>query len=802
MSSTRLAHLLGLLSLSILFSFSFIPNSFAEMVRWPGVILWQIGFILAGLTLLIQLFKNTVYRFGLHLDSLVILTLFFLFLSAWQAPFPKVSAWYLAMSSGYIILSYMLYNLDLKAIQLAYILVSAGTISSILGLVTWFPQRENFDYGFGFQNKLMLGHHNFVGGFVVLLIPLTTALVILCKGWKRWFLIAADLILLIHLYTSSSRGAILGLILAMIISYILFIMHSSRLSGKKILLTLIAILSLCGFLLSQPRIRTLATFQPDTGEMIQVDGNVSYRITLWRTSLHIGKEKPLTGVGLGNLSRVYNFYANEALSGNPIANIHQAHSTFFQILAELGWTGIIIYLLWLCTFTRLWWIAFHGSRINSNSNLEILSSGAGVSLLAYTLTSQTDYQLENIPIALSLCILVIILLKIRDENTRNLNLKFTIPQNRFLRYIIMIMMVAILIIQAPVTYGMFLAYQAKNRYYNKPNLALSKILQSEVWDPSNPIYPLSAAHILQDSLLLMDDPVKKKNIEQKILDHYKTASLLAPYNDFISFNYGYWQLNTDPKKAEIILRKALDQSYAVSDQYYGYHFLGVALLRQGLIAQAIDYLALQALLDPGYLTYQLWKSEELAPIHQHVVNRALDFFSELPIEHFSPENKALMQWWFTQGNDLDKEYFRPIVRFILLWEKEPQRALGLLPLIRDPQQKVVLGAWLNPQAFKDAFSQYLAQASQFSPEIQQQLMDYLTQQPTLRDWLKAPFAQDIWSPGFIGAGLYAFRNTSLSNAFFSHRLIEKLGIPSRLNLWTPASMQDPVIRNFLREHLP
>lgn len=805
MSSQRLVRILIWLSLAILWGYALVPESFAEMVRWPGVIFWQLGFWLAGLALLAQTFFNPVRRLGSGLDILIGLTVGVLFISAWLAPFPRVSLWYIAMIWGYIFLGYALYNSELTATHLAYLLSGSGIASTCLGLLLWLPQRETTDFGMGYQNKLLLGHHNFVGGFLVILLPIVASLVLIEKGWKRWLWGIGSLFLLIHLYTSSSRGAILGLIFAIVTATIIFIVNVPKKKYKTILLSSLILLGIISFLSLQPRLRTLVQIQPQSAQIINLDGNANYRLTLWKTSWHIGQVKPLFGVGLGNLSRVYNFYAHEAHHGNPIANIHQAHSTFFQILAELGWVGVTLYLAWLLTLGRVWWQSFHLSRNSHNWQHTLLATGVGLSLCAYTLSSQTDFQLENIPISLGLCSSIVILLRIRDAASLQADyLKLSKAQNHILKLITPLIIISIIGVQFPLTYGMYLAYQAKHEQQN-PNLAYRKLIQASIWDPDNPIYPLSAAQVLEATLRSNQvlGLAERQDLESQIIEHYRNASLAAPANDFITFNYGYWQLSRDPRAAEMTLRKALDLSLAIADQYYGYYFLGLALLRQGLTQEAVRSLALQAIVDPGYLTYPLWQSQELRGIHQQVINQALSFYTQLDPAIFSPENSSLVRWWFLNTEANIPESYRPIVRFILLWERSPAAAVPLLPLIQDPEQRVILGAWLNPESFMNAFSDYLAQASRFSPETQAQLKNYLlTEQPTLREWLATPFAVDPWSPGTIGTGLYAFRNTSLSNAFFSHHLIEKLGIPNRLRLWVPGSVYDAGIRSFLEEHRP
>jgi O-antigen ligase len=80
----------------------------------------------------------------------------------------------------------------------------------------------------------------------------------------------------------------------------------------------------------------------------QTDVSFRVRVSLWRESLEIFKQKPLFGVGIRNFPH---HYIAEAL-GQGHAAIDHAHSNYMQMLATTGLVGSTAYLyLWFCVFS-------------------------------------------------------------------------------------------------------------------------------------------------------------------------------------------------------------------------------------------------------------------------------------------------------------------------------------------------------------------------------------------------------------------------------------------------------------------
>ncbi len=101
------------------------------------------------------------------------------------------------------------------------------------------------------------------------------------------------------------------------------------------------------------------------------------RFIIWRSSLEMVADHPLTGVGLGNFSAVHPRYA----VGNTV-EIAQVHNDYLQIAVELGLPGLaalMVVVLWLCwTGVRL----FFFMRKPDLVQIALIVSLAGVAVAA------------------------------------------------------------------------------------------------------------------------------------------------------------------------------------------------------------------------------------------------------------------------------------------------------------------------------------------------------------------------------------------------------------------------------------
>ncbi|MDP8223577.1 MAG: O-antigen ligase family protein [Candidatus Lernaella stagnicola] len=154
-----------------------------------------------------------------------------------------------------------------------------------------------------------------------------------------------------------SRGGFLGLISVFIFYYLLWVIRN-RAYARGMMLGLIAVtLTVVAFIAFAPddlkdRVSGIQDYEEDESALGRLDA--------WGASVRMFVDHPLFGVGAGAFATAYGtkYFPPDAVA----SNWREAHSVFFQVLGELGISGIIIlyalvgaifFLVYGLRFTRL-----------------------------------------------------------------------------------------------------------------------------------------------------------------------------------------------------------------------------------------------------------------------------------------------------------------------------------------------------------------------------------------------------------------------------------------------------------------
>ena len=188
---------------------------------------------------------------------------------------------------------------------------------------------------------------------------------------------AVSLFLIVVLFITQSRGALLGFSLGLLL---LFAVTLRR--WKWLLLGAVVVAMLAGGILI-PRIGS----EQITGLLFaQVgieDGNVlnalDGRLEIWSRAIYGIQDFPITGMGMNNFRRaVHILYPLFLLA--PSTDIAHAHNHLLQTTLDLGLPGLIAYLaIWFGAAIMLWQTWLNASHDAS----KILALGFAASLLAY-----------------------------------------------------------------------------------------------------------------------------------------------------------------------------------------------------------------------------------------------------------------------------------------------------------------------------------------------------------------------------------------------------------------------------------
>jgi probable O-glycosylation ligase (exosortase A-associated) len=164
------------------------------------------------------------------------------------------------------------------------------------------------------------------------------------RGWLRRLLLAMALLSMVATLITYSRGALLGLL---VILPLLFL--KSR--AKAVILPLLVAAAFIGPSLMPDK----WTERMETIETYEEDISANQRLNSWWVAYQLAKDSPVLGGGFRTFRvEIYQAY----MPGYAYANQqHDAHSIYFQVLAEQGFPGLALFLALIAsTFVSLRYI--------------------------------------------------------------------------------------------------------------------------------------------------------------------------------------------------------------------------------------------------------------------------------------------------------------------------------------------------------------------------------------------------------------------------------------------------------------
>lgn len=159
------------------------------------------------------------------------------------------------------------------------------------------------------------------------------------KPLVRWGLLFAMLLVAIAVIGSYSRGAFLAI---SVMAFFLFLK-----SGKKLLVGSIVVMVAVAGISFMParwtdRMESIKTFE--------YDASAQGRLNAWRMAINLANDRPVFGGGFDTFRpEVYATYLPNLESyygeGGVQNKVPDAHSIYFEVLAEHGYVGLVLFLL-------------------------------------------------------------------------------------------------------------------------------------------------------------------------------------------------------------------------------------------------------------------------------------------------------------------------------------------------------------------------------------------------------------------------------------------------------------------------
>lgn len=749
--------------------FTLIPDSHSLMVKWSWVAIWQIGLLFPVLWLLWFLWQQRrIQPLGNGLDWFIGVVIVGLIVSIIWAEFPNQARWY-----GWSVLCFIaaLYALNcwlnypqrryqlLVAqgyLNLAFILISLSlwTTQTLLPELTRLNAFRQYGVNLSFdfsvlelRNWAPLGHQNYVAGYLLLALPLLLGLSILEAGWRRWIWLIGIGLGLVDLYTTSSRGGWLGLIILCLVGFGILIFRS-RIPRFWLLLGGISFFtSILLLILANNRLRTLimAVFSGQGG------GELAYRMINATIGWRMGSSHPWTGIGLGGVPLLYQKY-RPIWAGQESELAYQLHSTPAQLWAEMGLWGILAALGAIAWLIYLFWGWLVQNCTNSQDNMIVWSIFG--SLFAYGVISLTDYQLDNISISGTLVIYLACLASIfRAEQPQTVINPLKKHKSRIFLLFVATFTFLVIIWLVPIHRAWQLSSQGF-RLLEEDNIEefverLTEAHDLATWEP---YYPYQLGWNLGNLSLKTGNPPEKQHFLDEGIHWLHQGITNSPYQEFGYSNLGWLLLKNNPGDATYAFAHSVQLIPAKRGVMYG---LGLSLLTQEQVDWGIEALALEGLRNPLFITSPIWRIPSLKSIYPQVTNRIIARYTELLQQNTGTEAfnsylhlcRGSLHWWL--GNfsaaHRDLDTYGTILSQVMLElteDKSPQKLSQLPP---SSPAALVIQAWFNPTQRSILLQQAWIRATQTAllPEEKQALLTSMERSRSFEDWLKrnAPVLQ-------------------------------------------------------------
>ncbi|CAE6902573.1 COG3307 Lipid A core - O-antigen ligase and related enzymes [Vibrio sp. B1FIG11] len=228
--------------------------------------------------------------------------------------------------------------------QLAQMSKAIMVAGLLVGLVALYNASNGIDLVEGTRVSIgrsfgsMLGDPNDLA--LVLMFPLafTVSQLVEIRSsiWIRGFALLTCLILFLSILETQSRGGLLGAL--SVFGYFAF----KHIKCKTLVLILTVVAAISLYIVAGINGRASGG-AAEAG----IDASAMGRLYAWEAAFKMALDNPLTGVGLENFYYNYFFYSSHWDGIN-----HAVHSTWFGVLAETGFVGLIVFIALIVSLVK------------------------------------------------------------------------------------------------------------------------------------------------------------------------------------------------------------------------------------------------------------------------------------------------------------------------------------------------------------------------------------------------------------------------------------------------------------------
>ncbi|MEO0869754.1 MAG: O-antigen ligase family protein [Cyanobacteria bacterium J06642_11] len=492
-------------------------------------------------------------------------------------------------------------------------------------------------------------------------------------------------------------------------------------------------------LASNPRVRSLVMAgNPSPGAQPIAalnDGPTVDRLFMAQASFNIVQHRPW-GLGVGNVGRLYERY-RPLTAGTGLNQVQQMHNTPLQLLVELGVLGFFWYSTLHFCFIKL--ARYTVSSPSLSPPERRLGLTLAIGLVGYGVSSLSDYQLENIPIATTLTILLASLIKLGDAASDISDMTVSRRSRRWGSVLVLIVIALMVQFWLRSNLAVWMTQrgltaidrgnliQSDDRFYTAAKLT--------PWDPTPSALQAQQLTEIARSVEGDDQAV----VRREAIALYQQALQAAPNDIWFNHNLAVlaWQTG-DTATAYRTMAKVVQLS--PRSKNHSYYLLGLMAESLGDRDAAIDAWALECLINPQAILFTSWY-QELSPFRTAVFERTLQHYQTI-LAQLTPQNPlhssiethiTMLRWW--SGKDIVMTPKRLFLQALLLMETDAKQATGVLEQCieeesADASACGLLKAWLMPEDLVT----YTARLDVLDQDI---LRSHITEYRNFQSWLRS-----------------------------------------------------------------
>lgn len=397
--------------------------------------------------------------------------------------------WIVVLLASVLCSAFLLYeNKTLKALIVTTIVIA---IINVLSCIIFYYV---FDVHISQRNNLKLngfyGNKNIFAVAFLFKLPFLYYAFMRYKGFIKWISLVLVFMIAFCLVILSTRSSFIGLIFhaVILLVYGVYSILKVNRSKKAILGFVLPVLAIgCGFFSGNRFIEynyehfaaknVKNNYSVDERFKSIADGNSKGRLLIWKNTVEIIKEKPLSGYGVGN-HKLAIMKVECAKKHDYIVSDH-AHNDFLEMFSELGIFGCLIYVL-TYVFAAIYSLKQMFAK-GVNELFRLRAMVGGTIILTYMNDAMFNFPLERadcqIYLAIGLALLISNHIKIKKNQKEGLSKPWLVT--------LFVLVVPVFVLETTHCYSSIMQkHRIKQHNGNK-----SITLTAEQWDRRTPKFP-------------------------------------------------------------------------------------------------------------------------------------------------------------------------------------------------------------------------------------------------------------------------------------------------------------------------